>query len=230
LQLQEGLAAPQREEAQTAERSRATNLQAALQVLGLSQQAQQAQQQQALGERTLGVTEAGNRAQAEAARQRGLVDAAQIASQPGVPGGVSKALALAFPQLAQGMEQQHTADVTKAAGTMTPQVEAIYRSGTAPGKMAPMLTALKGSNPEAFNQLDWPTLNAILSGGGAEGPGFMASREGGVLTPILPKTEEELQKNRAANLGMQLGLQPGEEGTSLLDVLFGKKKKKTQPK
>lgn len=224
LQLQEGIQAPQREQAALEQRGSQGNVQAALQLLGLTQQASEGALSRAEDARRTAAMEEATKERGASNRLQNLVDASRVASTPGAPPAVLKALALAFPELAQGQGKVQQEALQKGIQTMEPQVRAVYGSGTSPAKMQPMLDALKASNPEAFNALPWDVLNATLGGAPPPDEGFLASREGGVLSPILPKTPEEAQKNRANIMGMQLGLQPGQQGISVLDLLFGKKK------
>lgn len=223
LQLQEGLQAPQREQRALDQRSDNNTLQAALAALGLQQQADQNAATLQLGKDQMAATQG-------AAGDRSFVDAAQIASQPNVPPGVMEALKLRFPQLATGAQTAQAADTARGVGVLEPQVKAVYGSGVAPGKMGPMLDALKMSNPAAFEALPWDQLNALIPGAAPEGSGIIQGivneREGGIGTPVAKAASEYIDRNfpgpeqRAKNRAINEA-----DPLNPFNLLFGKKKK-----
>lgn len=163
LQLQEGLNAPARQDRELNQRTSSDTLRAALEMMNLSQRGASDAATLQLGKEQMKANEL-------AAGKRALVDAAQIASQPGIPGGVTEALKLSFPELAQGFGAAQAAETQRGIDVLEPQVKAVYGSGMQPGKMGPLLDALKMSNPTAFNALPWDQLNAAIPGAQTQAP------------------------------------------------------------
>lgn len=170
LKLQQAVEAPQFERQQMQQRQEGQDLNAMLQVLGLAQQAsefknkeQQAAQAFELQKQELEQQGRLGQEQVSAAKNRSLVDALQILSGPNVPPDVRNTAGLAFPEIAQGQQQAQAADLQGRTGKMQPMVQALYSAmGNRPEELRKTLPVLQGSDPEAFANVDWNTLNSSL--------------------------------------------------------------------
>lgn len=209
LQLQEGVARPQREQEELTQRANANNLNAVLQLLGIGTQAQEGSANRAIQERQL-------TQQGQLAADRNAVDLLTLMAGGNVAPGVTETASAMDPRIAAGMRQAQQASTAKAAGVLEPQVRALYQSGMSPEKMSPMLEALKLPNPAAFDALPWDQLNALIPG----------------LTPP-PTPEQDFERGISpAERGIRdfgSGLVSGESLKGLFGAAHKSNKKKPQP-